>query len=297
MIKRFILIFLPVILALSACGSPPATGTDTTVLTSATFLADIARNVAGDRLKIEALLPVGADPHSYQPTPQDMAKLEKCQLLIINGAEYEHFLEPFIAGSGGGKKIVEASAKIDLRKAAEGEHAVDPHAWLDPNLVMVYVENIRAALTEYDPAGAATYQANADAYIAQLKDLDAWIQAQVGQIPAGKRILVTNHESLNYFAARYGFEVAGAVVPSFSGNAAPSAQQMAGLIDEIRKLGVAAIFLDAADNDALARQIADETGARVVSDLHLESLTEGAPAATYLDMLKHNVTQIVGALK
>ena len=295
--KRFSIIFLLAVFLISACRNPSAGETDSAVLTSTTFLTDITRNIAGDRLTVDSILPIGTDPHSYQPAPQDIAKIENSKLLIINGAGYEQFLATLIENNGDKKIIVEASANIAARKVADGEHGVDPHMWLDPNLVITYVENIRAALTQYDPAGAEIYKSNAEAYTAQLKELDGWIKIQVEQIPAGKRLLVTNHEALGYFAERYGFEVTGSVIPSFSSNAAPSAQQMAGLIDEINKLGVSAIFLDAADNDMLARQIAAETNVTVISDLHLESLTEGAPAATYIDMMKHNVSRIVEALK
>jgi ABC-type Zn uptake system ZnuABC Zn-binding protein ZnuA len=127
--------------------------------------------------------------------------------------------------------------------------------------------------------------------------LDQWIKQQVETIPADHRLLVTNHEALGYFSARYGFTVTGTVLESFSTDASPSAQQMAALVDQIRASGAPAIFLDAGDNTTLAQQIADETGVRVVTDLHLESLTDGAPAGTYLDMMKNNVTLIVNALK
>jgi ABC-type Zn uptake system ZnuABC Zn-binding protein ZnuA len=276
----------------SSC-SPRAVNSGTanpSVLTSTTFLADIVRNVAGDRMTVDSLLPIGADPHSYQPTPQDMAKIERSKLIIVNGAGYESFLSTLLEN----KTVVEASANITVKKSEQG---VDPHLWLDPNLVITYVENIRAALTVYDPAGADVYKTNAAAYIRQLKELDTWIQDQVKQIPSDKKLLITNHESLNYFAERYGFTVTGAVVPSFSSNASPSAQQMAELINAIKKLDVHAIFLDAADNDTLAKQIAAETSVTVISDLHLESLTDGPPAATYIDMMKYNVSRIVEALK
>ncbi len=133
--------------------------------------------------------------------------------------------------------------------------------------------------------------------MAELHVLDTWINEQVSQIPAGKHLLVTNHEALGYFAERYGFTVVGTVVESFSTDASPSAQQMAGLIDQIKASGAPAIFLDASDNPVLAEQIAAETDVTVVTDLHLESLTDGAPATTYLEMMKHNVTRIVDALK
>jgi ABC-type Zn uptake system ZnuABC Zn-binding protein ZnuA len=169
--------------------------------------------------------------------------------------------------------------------------------WLDPNNVIVYAENIRDALTQLDPAGEAVYKSNTDSYVAQLKTLDSWIQEQVGQIPPEKRVLITNHESLGYFAKRYGFTMAGTVIKSFSSDASPSAQQLAALIDEIRSSKAPAIFLDSADSDTLAQQIASETGAKVITDLHLESLTSGPPADNYIDLMKYNVSQILKALK
>jgi ABC-type Zn uptake system ZnuABC Zn-binding protein ZnuA len=267
------------------------------VLASTSILADIAQNVAGDRVQVVSLLPIGADPHSYQPSPQDVAKIADAGLIILNGAEYERFLAPLLENAEGGKTIIEASTGLNLRREAEGEHGVDPHLWLDPNNVIVYVENIRSGLTVFDPQGAAEFQSNAETYMAELKDLDVWITGQVAQIPAERKLLVTNHEAFGYFAGRYGFTVAGSVVESFSTDASPSARQMAGLIDQIRATGAPAIFMDAGDNPALARQIADEAGVGLVTDLHLESLTNGAPAGTYIDMMEHNVTQIVAALK
>ena len=284
----------------SACGGQPASGPGQTapvILTSTPLLADVTRAVAGERVRVESLLGFGVDPHSYQPTPQDAARISESRLIIVNGAEYEHFLESLFESAGGERTIVEASAGIVPRQDAESEHGIDPHMWLDPNHMIIYVENIREALTHLDPKGEAVYKTNADAYTAQLNDLDAWIAEQVDQLPAEKRLLVTNHEAFGYFAERYGFTVVGTVIESFSSNASPSAQHLAGLIDQIRSSGAPAIFLDASDNPTFARQIAEETGVRVVTDLHLESLTDGAPAATYIDMMKHNVTQIVNALK
>jgi len=294
---RFIVILTIVGVTLSACGQPTSSSEAPVVLASTTFLTDITRNIAGDRVKVESLLPIGADPHSYQPTPQDVAKIEQSKLLIINGAEYEHFLESLLENAGGERKIIEASSGLRLRTDAESEQGVDPHLWLDPNNVIIYVENIREGLTHFDPDGAAIYQSNADAYVAKLEALDAWIDEQVSQIPPERRLLVTNHEALGYFAERYGFTVIGAVVPSVSSDASTSAGQMAELIEQIKSSGTPAIFLDEVENPALAQQIADETGVKIVADLHLESLTDRPPAATYIDMMKHNVTQIVNALR
>jgi ABC-type Zn uptake system ZnuABC Zn-binding protein ZnuA len=169
--------------------------------------------------------------------------------------------------------------------------------WLDPNRVIQYVENIRDGLSQADPNDAAIYKSNADAYIARLRELDGWIKEQVAHIPAEHRLLVTNHESLGYFSEQYGFTVIGEVLQSVSSVASPSAKQMAELVDQIKSSGAPAIFLDASDNPTLAQQIASETGVTVVTDLHLESLTDGPPAGTYIEMMKDNVTLIANALR
>ena len=169
--------------------------------------------------------------------------------------------------------------------------------WLDPNLVITYVENIRDGLIEVDPDGADTYAANADEYIVELQNLDTWIVEQVNTIPVERRLLVTNHEALGYFAKQYGFEIVDSILPSFSSEASASAQEIAAAIESVKSSGAPAIFLGEVENPDLANQIAEETGVKVVNDLYLESLTDGAPAGTYLEMMKYNVITIIDALK
>src|ERR1044071_5624834 len=216
--------------SLTSClGSPPPD-----ILTTTTILADIARNVVGDQLVTESLLPFGADPHSYQPVPQDSRNINQSKVLIVNGAGYEHSLDSLLANAGDKKEFIEASTGLRLRTASGNDQEVDPHLWLDPNNVIVYVDNIREGLTQFNPDDTDVYQANARAYIAQLQELDAWINGQVAQIPPQRRVLVTNHDSIGYFAERYGFTVVGAIVESFNSDASPSAQQMADLVDRIK---------------------------------------------------------------
>jgi len=294
--SRYVLALL--VLLLSACGPSAAQTATTNVVATTTFLADIARNIAGDRLVVDSLLADGADPHSYQPVPADTVKISESTVLIVNGLEYEGFLQPLLENTDGERSIITASDGLETRQMqGDGDTVVDPHMWLDPILVITYVENIRGGLSRADPDGAAMYNSNADGYIVKLKELDTWIKEQVAQIPPEQRLLVTNHESLSYFADRYGFSVIGDVLQSVSSVASPSAQQMAELVDQIKASGAPAIFLDASDNPAMAQQIAAEADVIVVSDLQLESLSEGAPAGTYIDMMKHNVTQIVDALR
>jgi len=303
--KIFNTIFTTLTLAplfLAGCGPAPQSGDNTfKVLASTSFLADIAQNVTGDRAHVDALLPLGADPHAYQAAPSDVSKIAGSDVLILNGLEYEHFIEPLLENAGGEHFTITATDGLfpNQMESEEnpGEMVGDPHMWLDVNRVITYVENIRDGLSTADPAGAERYQVNAEAYIAKLQELDAWIFKQVETIPAERRLLVTNHEAMGYFAGRYGFAVAGSILPSFSSEAGVSAQEIAASIDTIKSSGAPAIFLGEVENADLANQIAAETGVAVVDTLYLESLTDGGPAATYIDMMKHNVTQIVNALK
>ncbi len=278
------------------------------VLAVESFLADIAQQVAGDRVQIETLMPLGLDPHAFEPTPQDVVRVADADVLIVNGAGFEGWLEEVLANAGGDRLIVEAAAGLASRAAPAGEEAAahddhehaggDPHFWLDPTKVITYVENIRVGLTNADPAGAATYAANAAAYSEQLTALDAWITKQVEQIPPARRLLVTNHESFGYFADRYGLRVIGAVIPSVSTNSTPSAQQLAQLADQIRATGAPAIFLETGADPQLAEQLAAETGVSVVTDLYSHSITAAdGPAPTYLALMRYNTQQIVTALK
>ena len=296
-------------LFLTGCGSASQSSDNAVrVLASTTFLKDITQNVARDRLTVDSMLPIGADPHAYQAAPSDVAKISESNLLILNGVEYEHFIEPLLENAGGERIIVEATAGLEPHPAEEHanetesgtghEHEVgDPHMWLDPNLVITYVENIRDGLIQVDPDGAEIYKANADGYISQLEDLDKWIVEQVNTIPAERRLLVTNHEAMGYFAERYGFEVVDTILPSFSSEAGASAQEIVAAVEAVKSAGAPAIFLGEVENSDLANQIASETGVKVIHDLYLESLTDGEPAATYMDMMKHNVTSIVEGLK
>jgi ABC-type Zn uptake system ZnuABC Zn-binding protein ZnuA len=159
------------------------------------------------------------------------------------------------------------------------------------------VENIRVALAAADPAGAAAYAANAAAYAAQLEELDRWIVEEVARVPEARRLLVTNHESFGYFADRYGFQIVGAIIPSVSSAASPSAQQLAHLADQVTALGAPAIFLETGANAQLAEQLARETGIKVVTGLLTHSVTaRDGPAPDYLGMMRYNVGMIVRAL-
>ena len=233
-------------------------------------------------------MPLGLDPHSFEPSPSDVAKITESDILITNGAGFEEWLEDIIAGANEKIIIVECS------KGLKG----DPHFWLDPNLVKVYVQNIRDALIESDPQGKDLYNKNAEEYTARLIELDKWIAEAVKKIPEDKRLLVTNHESFGYYADRYGFKVIGTIIPGSSSASSPSAKEISELIEKIKATGAKAIFLETGSDPKIANQIARETNIKIVTELYTHSITESdGPAPTYIDMIEFNTNEIVESLK
>jgi len=272
------------------------------VVATTTLVADIVRNIGGDRIELDTLLPVGADPHSFQPAPRDLARLAQAEVIFINGAGLEEFLLPLIEGANPEARLVDVSAGIPLLEPpagqAEAEHLEgDPHVWTDPNLVQTWVQNITEALSEVDPGGAASYRANANSYSQELRLLDAWVREQVRTVAPEHRRLVTDHQVLGYFAQAYGFEQVGAILPGFSTVTEPTARELAALEDAIRDQGIKAVLLGTTINPTLAQQVAQDTGVNLVT-IYTGSLSEpNGPAGTYLDYIRYNVQAIVEALK
>ena len=273
------------------------------VVATTSYLADIAQNVAGKRFEVGSLVPLGADPHAFEPAPSDLRKVVGADLMIVNGGGLEGPLLDTLKNAGGGETIVDASAGLTSRTPQPGEPPLestesDPHFWLDPVLVKTYVANIRDAFAKADPGGAAEYAANAAAYTKRLDELDAWITSQVATVPVADRKLVMDHASHGYFADRYGFSVVGTVIPSVGTGETPTAKQLSDLTAAIRASGAKAIFVETGENPKLAEQIAAETGITVVDDLLDHSLTDpGGVAPTYIDMMRFDTQRIVGALR
>lgn len=311
-----------------AAESPaPTAGSPLKVIATTTIVGDVARNVGGDAIDLSVMLPVGADPHGFNPVPADVAAVSKADIVFINGLGLEEFLSRLLESAGGNARIVAVSEAIDpLELSTDHEHEAedhdheaedldheaedheheghdhehaggDPHTWVDPNNVMLWVHSIEHALAEMDPANADLYEANAEAYLAELMALDAWTREQVAQIPQAERKIITDHTLFGYFAERYGFEQIGAVVPGYSTLAAPSANELAALEDAIREQGVKAIFVGKTVNPGLSGRVAADTGAQIVF-VYTGSLSEpGGEAPTYLDYIRYNVNAFVEALK
>lgn len=291
-----LILALVVVLSIAACSSAPADSGGLKVVASTTLVGDVVRQVGGEHIDLSVLLPVGVDPHTFEPRPQDMAALSDAQMVFINGLGLEEALKPSLDANVKGR-IVEVSQGIKALPFNDEHSAGDPHTWMDPNNTIIWTRNITAALSQADPENANDYQANAEAYVSKLKELDSWIHQRVEQVPVEQRKLVTDHEMLAYFAEKYGFEQIGLVVPALSTNASPSAQELAALEDTIRKLGVKAIFVSKEVNPETSNQVAQDTGVKLVS-IYSGSLGEaGSGAETYIDWMRYNVNAIVEALK
>jgi ABC-type Zn uptake system ZnuABC Zn-binding protein ZnuA len=269
------------------------------VLATTTIVADVVKQIGGDLIDLEVLLPVGVDPHTFSPTPQDLARISSADLVFINGAGLEEFMQKYLDNIREDVKIIAVSEGVSLIQVpGDPEHvAGDPHTWTDPSNVKVWVENISAALEEADPVNSESYRESARAYLARLDELDAWIEEQVSQIPQENRKMVTDHETLAYFAKRYGFTQIGTVIPGTSTLAEPSAQETAKLEDLIRQGNIPAIFVDTTANPQLTEQISSDLGIKVIP-IYSGSLTgpEGE-AGSYLDYMRYNVLAIIESLR
>ena len=300
-IATFAHIGLLVALAVSACANAATPGPSDRlrIVATTTIVGDIVRNVAGAGVEVTVLLAPGVDPHEYEPAPADVRAVSQAAIVLANGAGLEPWLARLMDSSGGSARVLTLSNGLALRTLeGDGVAEDDPHVWLDVANAIHFAERARDGLIESDPANDTVYRANAERYVAELRELDAWIESQVEVLPAEARLLVTNHDTFGYFAARYGFTLVGTVFPAGGAEASPSAQDIAGLIGAIRAAGAKAVFTENTLNADLASVIAQEAGVSVVGTLYTDSLgPPDSPAATYIGLMRHNVQTIVEALK
>jgi manganese/iron transport system substrate-binding protein len=291
------------LLFLSSCGGAktPIPDGKLHALATTSIVADVVEQVGGNIITVSTLIPIGTDPHEYSPRPKDMAAIANADVIFANGAGLEEFLSPLLESGGGSQKLVEISNGIELLTlggtAAGQKPSTDPHTWMDPNNVLVWLGNIVSGLAAVDPTHLADYQANAEAYASSLRDLDSWIHTEVEKIPTNNRLFVTDHDVLGYFSVRYGFTQLGTITGSFSTEAEPSARELAKLEDKIRGNSVKAIFLTEPSNRVLAEQLAMDVGIPVVWLYHATLTDSSGPVPTYLDFMRYNVSAIVNALK
>jgi zinc/manganese transport system substrate-binding protein len=267
---------------------------------SFSILGDLVRHVGGDRVEVETLVGPNGDVHVYSPTPGDARKLAAADVVFVNGLGLEGWVTRLVAASSAKAPMVVVTTGIAPRRMEEEEKsgrrsAIDPHAWQSVADAKIYVANIRDGLIAVDPAGKATSDANAKAYLVKLDELENDVRAAIASIPADRRKIITTHDAFGYFGAAYG--MAFIAPEGVSTEAEPSAKEVAKIITQIKKQKIPAVFLENISDPRLMDQIARETGAAIGGTLYSDALSEpGGPAATYIEMMRHNIRQFTKAL-
>jgi zinc/manganese transport system substrate-binding protein len=294
------MIRLPALAAVSilALAGAAAAQDGPAVVTSFSILGDMVREVGGDHVAVTTLVGPNGDAHVYEPTPADAQALGAADLVVVNGLHFEGWMERLVESAGYAGPIVVATEGIVPLTMDDGdEHGVEnPHAWHDLRDAAVYVDNIARGLEAVDPAHAADYAANGAAYKARVLALDGEIRARFAALPEERRRVLTSHDAFGYFGAAYGVTFLAPVGVSTESEA--SARDVAGMIDQIRESSVSAVFVENISDGRLIRQIAEETGATVGGTLYSDALSDpGAPAATFLDMVRYDADTIASAIE
>lgn len=286
--------------ALNACAGAAAPERPQIVVTT-NILGDVVGRLAGDAAEVTVLMRPNADPHSFEISAREAARMDSADLLVINGLGLEEGLHRHIERTAAaGVPTVVAGDEIDVLpyRSEDAGGADDPHFWTDPARMDAVVDAVESALIEVDGINAAGIRARSDAYRAELGALDADMTEAFARIPAERRSLVTNHHVFGYLAQRFGFRIVGAVIPGGSTLAAPSAADLRSLTEAIDRAGVRTIFAESSQPDRLMQVLASEAGVDVdVVELYTESLDEpGTDADTYVSMMRTNTQRIVDGL-
>ncbi|WP_036263359.1 metal ABC transporter substrate-binding protein [Methylocapsa aurea] len=287
----------PILASLALCGAalaqPPYR---LPVVATFSILADLARNVGGERIEVSALVGPNGDAHVYQPTPADGKSLGAARLILANGLGLEGWIDRLIKASGAEAPVIVATKGVSPREMEEKGHiGEDPHAWQSVANAKIYVGNVRDGLIAVDPEGAAGYRANAEAYLAKLDVLETEIAAAIAKIPPDRRKIITTHDAFGYFGAAYGVQF---VAPQgVSTETEASARDVAKIIRQIKAEKIPAVFLENISDPRVGRRIAEESGAKIGGALFSDALSPpDGLAPTYIDMMRNNVRELCAAL-
>jgi zinc/manganese transport system substrate-binding protein len=274
-----------------------------TVASFSTIDTEIVQQVGDDHVEVAALVKPGVDPHEYEPTPADLRKVSDAQLILTSGKHMENYLNKLQEATGGKADLLKVGDHFSSLKLKpeEGENGTDksgmiedPHWWHSVANVKQATKIIRDELIKLDPADKTDFEKNANAYLAELDDLDKWIKRKVAELPRDKRKLVTSHDAFQYFARDYSFKVEA--IEGVNTDTEASNRHVSELIDDIKRQDVKAIFLESTLNPKVTTQITRETGVKIGGTLYADGLGPGE-ANTYEGMMKHNVSTIVDSLK
>jgi zinc/manganese transport system substrate-binding protein len=299
--NRRLLLGAAALLAPLLIGSAPASAADKIkVAASFSVLADMVRQVGGERVEVTSLVGPNGDAHVYEPTPGDTRTLAAAPILVVNGLGLEGWMSRLEKSSGFKGTVVTATTGVKTRQMEEEEHGAthkitDPHAWQSLANGRIYVQNIRDGLIAADPAGRDVYAANATRYLAEIDAVEKLVRDSIAKLPPARRKIITTHDAFGYFGATYGMEF---IAPEgVSTDSEASARDVAKIIRQIKAEKVPAVFLENVTDHRLLDQIARETGAKLGGTLYSDALSDAnGPASTYLDMFRHNIRTLAAAL-
>ena len=267
---------------------------------SFSILGDMVKRVGGDRVDVTTLVGANGDAHVYEPTPADAKNLAASAILFTNGLGFEGWMDRLEKSSGFKGKVVVASTGVKARTMVEEEGGrpetiTDPHAWQSLANGKLYVANLRDGLIAVDPAGKATYEANAAKYLDEIAKEETAVEAAIASLPKERRKIITSHDAFGYFGAAYGLQI---IAPEgVSTESEASAQDVAKIIRQIKEEKIPAVFMENISDPRMMQQIARETGARIGGTLYSDALSDASgPAATYTDMMRSNVRELAQAL-
>ena len=297
------LIFIALLLLATACGGGEQASESQSsegqkdapkIVATASIFADMAQNIAGNLLEVQTIVPVGSDPHLHEPTPRDARMVSRADVILMNGLTFEGWLKELIENAGTKANVVRITEGVNPIGGAY-ENATDPHAWMDIQNGLIYIENIKNAMAAAVPEFAEEFNFNYQVYRQQLEELDVYIKAEIEKIPAKKRILITSHDAFAYYGRRYGIRLEAAL--GTSTDAEVQISDIKRLNQVIRENDIPAIFVESTINPKLLKQLAADNEIEIGGELFADSIGDkDSDAPTYYDMLKHNTDVIVKAL-
>lgn len=302
MTKQFTLLTITIILALSfftaGCGGKTEGSEDgkPLVVATTTIIADIAEEIAGDRVEVYCIMPIGGDPHIYQPVPGDARMIARSDLVLLNGLQLEGWLNELARHAGGTRPMIKVAEGVNALEDEERHGEPDPHAWFDVRNMHIYVDNIVDGLVKIDPDGEEEFMQRAETYKKELDELDSWVRAQIETLPEDRRILITSHDAFRYFGEAYGVKVLA--LQGISTEAQPQTKDVIKLVQTVQEHNIPAVFIETSVNPRMLEQIARDAGTRIGGELFSDSI--GAPdheGGSYLGMVRYNVRTFVQAMK
>ncbi|EJF90563.1 metal ABC transporter substrate-binding protein [Bartonella tamiae] len=298
---KFLKIFMTVI-GISLVTIVSSFSAEIKVVTSFSILADLAKNVGGERVEIISLVGPDGDAHSYEPKPTDAQNIKNADVILVNGLNLEGFMTRLIKASGTDAPVIELSKGIVPIKNENDDHhhhhdhgEFDPHAWQSVVNAEIYVKNVTESFCTVDVEGCDTYKNNAQEYTKKMKLLDKKIRSEISQIPDDKKTIITSHDAFGYFAQEYGLIFLAPQGVSTESEA--TASSVAKLITQIKADKASALFIENISNKRLIEQIAKETGLKISGQLYSDALSSvSGPASTYINMMEHNLNTIITAI-